>query len=161
MFITPPPAEYEDSRVFFGETGSVSSIDLVEGGNRHDSANSLNFESTRRPESYFIDSTSESDSGFTITVKRNTNQPNQPPNQPFSKKRRLAEAAALETSMEESFMNEHPEKKKKKTKTIKTAAKKTSWTCHVCGSGGPEARARCTCGKYIHKDCKTYGVCSI
>ena len=90
-------------------------------------------------------------------MKRNANLPKQPPHQPFSKKRRLAEAAALETSMEESFMNEQPEKKKKKT--TKKAVKKTAWTCHVCGSSGPQPRARCTCGKFIHKDCKTFGVC--
>ena len=164
MFITPPPADSdEETRVFFGQTGSMSSIDLVEGGNHCDSANSLNFESTRRPDSYFVDSTSESDSNFSITLKRkvNTNQPSQS-NQPFSKKRRLAEAAALETSMDDSFMNDHPDSldRKKKKKTVKKTAKKTNWTCHVCGSADPQARARCACGKYIHKDCKTYGVCS-
>ena len=43
MFITLPPADYyEDNQVFFGETASMSSIDLAEGDNRHDSANSLN-----------------------------------------------------------------------------------------------------------------------
>ena len=139
----------------------------MEGGNHCDSANSINFESTRRPESYFIESTSESDSNFSITIKRktniNTNQPNQS-NQPFSKKRMLVEAAALETSMEDSFMNDHLDSldRKKKTvrKTVKKTVKKTTWTCHMCGSADPQARARCACGKYIHKDCKTYGVCS-
>ena len=87
-------------------------------------------------------------------MKRNGNLPNQPPHQPFSKKRRLAEAAALETSIEESFMNKQPEKKNKKKKTTKKAVKKTAWTwtCHVCGSAGPQPRARSTCGKFIHKD---------
>ena len=165
MFITPPPADYyEDNQVFFGETASMSSIDLAEGGNRHDSANSLNLESTRRPDSYYIESTSESDTGITMFVKRKT-KPNTITNQPFTKRRRLAEAAALETSMDDSFMNERPDslKKKKmiKKKANKKTAKKTTWTCHVCGSAGPEARARCACGKFIHKECKTYGVCSI
>ena len=60
--------------------------------------------------------------------------------------------------MDDSFMNDHPDSldRKKKKKTVK----KTNWTCHVCGSADPQARARCACGKYIHKDCKTYGVCS-
>ena len=85
-------------------------------------------------------------------------------NQPFSKKRRLAEAAALETSLDDSFMNNRPAslKKKRKTtkkKTAKKIVKKTTLQCHVRGSATSQPRARCYCGKFIHKDCKTYGVC--
>ena len=62
---------YEGNQVIFGETASMSSIDLAEGENRHDSANSLNLESTRRPD--YIESTGESDTGITMLVKRKTN----------------------------------------------------------------------------------------
>ena len=134
MFITPPPPDSDgEIQVFFGENGSVSSIDLAEGENNHDSANSFNFESTRRPDSYVIESTSESDTGFTITMRKTDT------NQHFSKKRRLAEAAALETSLDDSFMNDRPAslKKKRKTnkkKTTKKIVKRTTWQCHVCFS---------------------------
>ena len=122
-------------------------------------------ESTRRLD-YYVESTSESDTGITMLVKRKTNpNPNTNTNQPFTKRRRLAEAAALETSMDDSFMNERPESLNKKMmikkKNNKKTAKKTTWTCHVCKSAGPQSRARCACGKFIHKDCKTYGMCSI
>ena len=141
MFITPPPPDTdEEIQIFFGETGSVSSIDRVEGGHHHDSANSLNFESTRRPDSYVVDSTSESDTGFTITLKKTKTKTDQP-KELFSRMRRLAESAALETlfdDSDDSFMNDRTDSqnKKRKTygkKTTKKMMKKTTWKCHICG----------------------------
>ena len=120
--------------------GSMSSIDLVEvegQGGRHDSANSWDFESTRRPGSYYITSSnSESESGgISITVKRKTMDTMDntddieldliPVPEPLSKRRRLAEAAGLEevleNSMEESFMNGLGLRKRK------TTVKRSTW----------------------------------
>ena len=80
-------------------------------------------------------------------------------NQPFTKRRRLAEAAALETSIDDSFMNKCPEilnnKRMIKKKNNKKTAKKTTWTCHVCGSAGPQSRARSSTRSYNYKDLRS------
>ena len=41
-----------------------------------------------------------------------------------------------------------------------TMMKRSKWSCHLCGEGGGDRRARCTCKKYVHHSCKSNGVCS-
>lgn len=46
-----------------------------------------------------------------------------------------------------SFMTGKPQKKQK-------------WSCHLCGQGGSEKRAKCSCKKMVHHGCKANGVCN-
>ena len=41
-----------------------------------------------------------------------------------------------------------------------TMTKRSKWSCHLCGEGGGDRRAKCTCKKYVHHSCKSIGVCN-
>ena len=74
-------------------------------------------------------------------------------------KRRLAEAAALEESEESEDPSIIPGLQA--LLGVRGGRSKAGkWCCHLCGSSNKEPRCRCGCGKYIHRSCKTYGVCS-
>ena len=142
----------------------MSSITGAEDQFFGDSAYSEDFaESTRRP-SDLISSSEDTDGHIVVFIKRKIIKEHAI----LSKRQRIAEAAAKddETGSEDdsdSFMQSigliRSSKKASKKPATKPSSKK-KWQCHICQSSGPETRGKCDCcGKFVHKICRSYGLC--